>query len=90
MTDTQIFHFAVKPGRHPVRLPSLSAHDRLPWVADGYDVVKMYAVLVGVGDHVRIWPDDENGLDVETIESMAGVVLDCVAKSVSKSGTNTD
>ena len=37
MTEPRTFHFAVKPGCKPVQLPSLSAHDVLPWIAEGYE-----------------------------------------------------
>lgn len=36
MNADRSFFFAVKPGSEPVQLQRLSAHERLPWVAQGY------------------------------------------------------
>ncbi len=38
MADHRSFFFACKPGCDPVHLETLSAHARLPWVAQGYEV----------------------------------------------------
>lgn len=42
MAESRIFHFAVKPGCDPVYLPSLSAHARFPWIAQGYEVFEWH------------------------------------------------
>lgn len=88
MTDTQTFHFAVKPGCEPVQLPSLSAHDRLPWVARGYEVFDFIEGHLGLhpeGSVVfsRLWKLF-GGLDE------ANAAINCVAKSASKSGSIAD
>lgn len=38
MTDRRSFFFAVKPGAEPVQVSGKTAHARLPWVAQGYEV----------------------------------------------------
>ena len=37
MTERSVF-FACKPGLDPVQVPNRSAHTRLPWVAQGYEI----------------------------------------------------
>ena len=42
MTEHRVFFFAVKPSHEPVQVPNRSAHTRLPWVAQGYEVFEFH------------------------------------------------
>lgn len=42
MTPDRIFYFACKPGCDPVQVSGKTAHARLPWVAQGYEVFEWH------------------------------------------------
>lgn len=42
MPDHRAFFFACKPGCEPVQVSGKTAHVRLPWVAQGYEVFEWH------------------------------------------------
>lgn len=55
MPDHRTFYLAVKPGAEPVQLRSLSAHERLPWVAQGYGCFEFRVS----GRCIELWERDD-------------------------------
>ena len=79
MTDTLTFIFGVKPGQDPVHIRSMSAHDRLPWVAQGYEFHTVEAVIHL--ENIHVWYSGKVGkVELATTVNLADEVHSILSK----------